>query len=61
MGEGEGCRKPEEHHLHLCMLKQSLGKKELAALTGRPNYVCALCGGRTLHGKNLCQPKKLRR
>jgi len=43
------------------MLKQSLGKKELAALTGRPNYVCALCGGRTLHGKNLCQPKKLRR
>jgi len=61
MSENRGCRKPEEHHRHLCVLKTRLTKAELAALTRHPRFVCELCGGRTDGGGNLCRPQKIRR
>jgi len=61
MDDGRGCRKPEEHHQHLCVLKARLDREELAALTRHPRYACELCGGRTERGGNLCQPRKIRR
>jgi hypothetical protein len=60
MRNEQGCRKPEEHHQHLCVLKNRLDKAELAGLISQPRFVCGICGGRTRRGGNLCQPKKLR-
>lgn len=55
------CAHPAEHHLHLCELKVRLPKAELDLLMKNPKYVCANCGGRTTHGRNLCLPQKIRR
>jgi hypothetical protein len=61
MSEECACARPAEHHLHLCVLKASLSKAELAELTKNPKYVCANCSGRTHSGRNLCLPKRLQR
>jgi hypothetical protein len=54
------CKKPHEHHLHLCSLKTHLPENELALLRKNPKYVCAICGGRVDRGLNLCAPKRIR-
>ncbi len=60
MEKDSSCRKPEEHHLHLCALKTRLSRAELAELQSNPKYVCANCGGRVTRGRNLCVPKRLK-
>ena len=60
MAEQPTCKKPEEHHLHLCELKTTMKKSELAPLLRSPRYVCAICGGKVGRGRNLCAPKRLR-
>jgi len=60
MAEDSFCDKPEEHHLHLCELKRTAPKAEVATLCKNPKYVCANCGGRTNRGRNLCRPKRLK-
>lgn len=54
------CKKPDEHHMHLCSLKTRLPEGELALLRKNPKYVCAICGGRVDRGRNLCAPKRIR-
>jgi hypothetical protein len=54
------CKKPNEHHMHLCSLKTRLPESELALLVKNPKYVCAICGGRVNRGRNLCAPKRIR-
>ncbi len=60
MADNTTCKKPEEHHLHLCELNTRLSKAELAELHKNPKYVCANCGGRVHSGRNLCVPKRIR-
>ncbi len=54
------CKKPGEHHQHLCELQSTLTKAELAELHKNPKYVCGNCGGRVHSGRNLCDPKRIR-
>lgn len=61
MEKDGSCTRPEEHHLHLCELKGRLPKGELAPLLKNPKFVCANCGGRTGSGRNLCDPKRIKR
>jgi len=61
MSEAGGCKHPEQHHHHLCVLGSKLSKSELSSYVKDPRYLCANCGGRTHEGKNLCNPKKIRR
>lgn len=60
MAKEQSCPHPEEHHLHLCELKNRLPKSELDLLLKNPKFVCANCGGRTTRGRNLCVPKRIR-
>lgn len=61
MTDTGGCKHPEQHHQHLCVLSKSLGKKALASYTREPRYVCGNCGGRSHEGKHLCDPKRIKR
>lgn len=61
MPEANGCKHPEQHHQHLCVLTSQLTKSQLAAYTKEARYVCANCGGKTHEGKHLCHPKKIQR
>jgi len=61
MPERDGCKHPEQHHQHLCALRDKLAKHDLDLYTCDPHYVCGNCGGRTREGKHLCNPKRLKK
>lgn len=54
-----GCRAPQQHRDHICLLMEKGLTEEIRQRTTRPAYVCGNCGARGNARENLCNPSPL--
>lgn len=50
----DGCKRPEDHHLHICQLKKKGLQDEVKALADAPGYICHNCNATANRAEYLC-------
>ena len=50
------CKHPAGHHLHICELKKTGLREEVASRMDDPGYLCHNCNASANQAEDLCNP-----